>query len=180
MEWPIGDLLFASGDGIQSFWSSFFQKARGSRAEPSSPSAEGETPPAFKSPRAWVPAIEAPILNSIREADTSFLQAPCFSHSQCRQPVGRADSRFAKGTITLTVLFYRIHAAAGSAGLQFAKGTDALTVLFFRIQASVRIRGTLEKNEGTNKGGSHARASPYLLFNFNDAGIYWNPFIRFI
>ena len=94
--------------------------------------------------------------------------------------VGRADSRFAKGTITLTVLFYRIHAAAGSAGLQFAKGTDALTVLFFRIQASVRIRGTLEKNEGTNKGGSHARASPYLLFNFNDAGIYWNPFIRFI
>ncbi len=68
----LGKSHFASGDVIQSFWSSFFQKARGSRAEPSSLSAESETPPAFKSSRAWVPAIEAPIQNSIREADTSI------------------------------------------------------------------------------------------------------------
>ena len=43
-----GILYYASGDVIQSFWSSFFQKACGSRAEPSSLSAESETPPAFQ------------------------------------------------------------------------------------------------------------------------------------
>ncbi len=40
---------FAFGDVIQSFWSSFFQKARGvQRQSLWSPSAEGETPPAFR------------------------------------------------------------------------------------------------------------------------------------
>ena len=43
-----GCFYHASGDVIQSFWSSFFQKACGSRAEPSSLSAESETPPAFQ------------------------------------------------------------------------------------------------------------------------------------
>ena len=49
---------------------------------------------------------------------------------QCRQPlVGSADSRYAKGTVALSV---------GSADGRYAKGTVALTVSIYRIHAAVR------------------------------------------
>ena len=61
-----------NGAHIKSF-AQAFSKACGSRAEPSSRSAERETPPAFKRSRAWVPTSEAPIQNRIAKRYLIFL-----------------------------------------------------------------------------------------------------------
>ena len=52
-----------------------FQRLAESRGRASGRRRSGEIPSMQRARRAWGPAIEAPILNNIREADTAFVPA---------------------------------------------------------------------------------------------------------